>query len=596
MSSSSSSITNPNDDLSIASLAPKSLSGLLLKIIGPLLDQLLGINKLRKIYQDHQLSGLEKQDFSKQLLKALGVNIRGEDDVLSKLPKSGRCIVVCNHPYGMIEGIIIAHLLTAYRPDTKIMANVGLKIFKEINDYFIFANPLKPKSPINTSAIKQCFNHINNEGLLVIFPAGRVSFYQKEKQRISDGHWNRLAIQIASKTDTAILPVFISGTNSQIFHFLGRIYYRFRLLMLAREMFKMQQHEISLKTNNIIDNKQLEAFKSTEKQNNFVRLQCYLNDEKYFSAWPQSAAKDPLLFKAILAQSDSEKMKKELSALPTEQHLLDFKSFSVYYGYKRQIPSCVREITRLREITFRPLNEGSGEACDGDKFDATYMHLFVFDHKENEIIGAYRIGQTDLLQQQKDKSALYLSQMFNFDPTFINQQQPCLEMGRSFIIAKHQNSFYGLLLLWKGIGAFVCKNPRYRTLYGTVSLSKTYDPRSISLIDKVMVTKTLGVSAKTAFKGSLHPEVDEFIAKEPLTIQQLSALISGIETDKKEVPILLKQYHKLGAVFHCTGIDTNFNQTPGLLLSVNLPKAPDKLLKLYLGKDRAKYLANAQPE
>jgi putative hemolysin len=590
----SSSITNPSDDLSIASLAPKSLSGLLLKIIGPVLDQLLGINKLRKIYLEHQLSGLEKQAFSKKLLKALGVNIRGSEDVLSKLPKSGRCIVVCNHPYGMIEGIIIAHLLTTYRKDTKIMANVGLKIFKEINDYFIFANPLQPKSPINTSAIKQCFNHINNDGLLVIFPAGRVSFYQKEKQRISDGHWNRLAIQIASKTDSAILPIFISGTNSHIFHFLGRIYYRFRLLMLAREMFKMQQHEISLKTNNIIDNKQLEAFKSTEEQNNFIRLQCYLNDEKYFSPWPDNSSQinqQQQTLKTILPKSNSEIIKKELVELPAEQHLLDFKTFSVYYGYQHQIPTCVREITRLREVTFRPLNEGSGEACDGDKFDTTYMHLFIFDHKEEEIIGAYRIGQTDLLQQQKGKSALYLAQMFTFDKTFINQQQPCLEMGRSFIIAKHQNSFHGLLLLWKGIGAFVCKNPRYRTLYGTVSLSKNYDPRSISLIDRVMVTKTLGVSAKTAFSGQLHPEVNDFITKEPLNIQQLSALISGIESDQKEVPILLKQYHKLGAVFHCTGIDTNFNQTPGLLLSVNLPKAPDKLLKLYLGKERASYLA-----
>ena len=111
--------------------------------------------------------------------------------VLEKIPQRGRCIIVCNHPYGMIEGVIIAHLLTAFRSDTKIMANVGLKIFKEIKDFFIFANPLKPKAVINTSAIKQCFSHINNDGLLVIFPAGRVSFFQSNKQRITDGDWNR---------------------------------------------------------------------------------------------------------------------------------------------------------------------------------------------------------------------------------------------------------------------------------------------------------------------------------------------------------------------------------------------------------------------
>ena len=322
--------------------------------------------------------------------------------------------------------------------------------------------------------------------------------------------------------------------------------------------------------------------------NDFVRLQCYLNDENYFMPWLEDD--DPMPFKNIIPTVDKIAIKNELVQLPDEQHLLDFKSFSVYYGYQNQIPLCVQEITRLREITFRMLDEGSGETCDTDKFDATYMHLFIFDHKNEEIIGAYRIGQTDLLQNEGGVSQLYLSQMFNFSAGFINQQQPCLEMGRSFIIEAHQNSFHGLLLLWKGIGAFVCQNPHYRTLYGTVSLSKLYDPRSVALIDEVMVINKDGVNAKAAFKGQLHPEVKDFINAAPVELNQLSALVMGIEEDSKDIPVLLKQYHKLGAIFHCTGIDVNFNHTPGLLLSVNLPEAPEKLLKLYLGSSKAAYV------
>ena len=575
-------------DLRISSIASNNLSGAFLKVLGPLLDRLLGITKLRKIYLSCQLSGLDKQKFSMQLLAALGVQISGGESIIAKTPLTGRCIVVCNHPYGMIEGVIIAHLLTSLRSDTKIMANVGLKMFKEIDDYFIFANPLKPQVAINNSAIKQCFRHIKHEGLLVIFPAGRVSFYHSDKQRITDGDWNRLAVKIATKTATPILPVFISGTNSKLFHRMGRIYYRFRLLMLAREMLKLQQHHISLKTNNLIQPKQLKQFGDIEKMNDFVRLQCYLNDENYFRPWQKND--ETSSFRDIIPPANSSVIIAELSHLPSKQHLLDFKSFSVYYGYQHQIPVCVQEIARLREITFRKLNEGSGESCDTDKFDATYMHLFIFDHKEEEIIGAYRIGQTDLLQKNSDVSQLYLSQMFNFQPEFINQQQPCLEMGRSFIVEAHQNSFHGLLLLWKGIGTFVCQNPRYRTLYGTVSLSKLYDPRSVALMNEVMVTQGNGVKAKAEFNGQLHPEVKDFIKTEALGLEQLSALVVGIEQDSKDIPILLKQYHKLGAKFHCTGIDLNFNHTPGLLLSVDLPNAPEKLLKLYLGNDKNKYL------
>jgi len=578
----------PTSDLRIASFASKSILGIILTIFGPLLDHLLGIKKLRQIYLSQNLSGLDKQIFAQKLLSALGVVVEGGDAVVEKLPKKGRCIVVCNHPYGMIEGVIIAHLFTAFRSDTKIMANVGLQIFKEIKDYFIFANPLKPKSPINTTAIKQCFKHLNNDGLLVIFPAGRVSFYQTEKRRISDGQWNRLSVQLAIKTSSPILPVFISGTNSWLFHRLGRVYYRFRLMMLAHEMCKLDKHVIGLAANNVIDTTQLKEYQCIEQMNGFLRAQCYLNDQTYLSSWPEDKKMNN--FQDIIAAVNVNTIKNELSALPEKQNLLSFKSFSVYYGYQKQIPLCVQEITRLREITFRTLDEGSGEASDTDNFDATYMHLFIFDHKNEEIIGAYRIGQTDVLQSSGGLSQLYLSQMFKFQPDFINRQQPCLEMGRSFIIAAHQNSFYGLLLLWKGIGAFVCQNPQYRTLYGTVSLSKLYDPRSVALINEIMVAKSTSVTPRTPFQSELHPEVMEFIASEKLGIRQLSTLITGIENDGKDVPILLKQYHKLGATFHCVGIDTNFNQTPGLLLSVDLPKAPDKLLKLYLGKGKEEYL------
>ena len=226
-------LEKPYSDLRLAAMAPNTFSGTIFKLFGPLLDTLLGVNKLRSMYETSELSGLDKQEFSKRLLDELGVQVSGAEGILAKIPQHGRCIVVCNHPYGMIEGVIIAHLLTAFRSDTKIMANIGLQMFKEIKDYFIFANPLKPKAAINTSAIKQCFGHIKNEGLLVIFPAGRVSFFQSDKQRITDGDWNRLAIKLATKTETSILPVFISGTNSTLFHRMGQIYYRKKFSSLS---------------------------------------------------------------------------------------------------------------------------------------------------------------------------------------------------------------------------------------------------------------------------------------------------------------------------------------------------------------------------
>jgi putative hemolysin len=200
-----------------------------------------------------------------------------------------------------------------------------------------------------------------------------------------------------------------------------------------------------------------------------------------------------------------------------------------------------------------------------------------------QIIGAYRMGQTDKLLANGNLDNLYLHRMFNFSPEFINRQQPCLEMGRSFLIPEYQRSFQGLFLLWRGIGAFVCQYPQYRTLYGTVSISKLYDVRSAAIIQQAMVTHTDKVTARAPFEYNLPPEVTDF-AKQHELKEHVAALLKGIESDGKDVPILLKHYNKLGAVFHCLGIDKSFNDTPGLLLSVDLPSAPEKLLKLYMGQ------------
>nr|WP_231619899.1 hypothetical protein [Pseudoalteromonas sp. SWYJZ98] len=173
-------LNHPVSNLSVAAINTASPLGHILKIAAPLLDSLLGINKLRDIYLCNNLSGLDKQEFSEKLLNVLGINVLGAQDVINKIPKHGPCIVVCNHPYGMIEGVIIANLLTHYRSDTKVMANVGLKIFKEIKDYFIFANPLKPKAAINTSAIKQCFSHVKMMAYLWFFLREECHFFNQK--------------------------------------------------------------------------------------------------------------------------------------------------------------------------------------------------------------------------------------------------------------------------------------------------------------------------------------------------------------------------------------------------------------------------------
>ena len=123
-----------------------------------------------------------------------------------------------------------------------------------------------------------------------------------------------------------------------------------------------------------------------------------------------------------------------------------------------QIPNALREIGRLREITFRQAGEGTGRSIDLDRFDRDYQHLFLWNTDSNEIAGAYRLAGTDVIPD------LYTSTLFRFREGLLTSMSPALELGRSFVRIEYQKSFSALLLLWKGIGRYVARNPRYRIL------------------------------------------------------------------------------------------------------------------------------------
>lgn len=573
-------------DISLRAFAGNNFNGKLLKLSAPVIDRLLGLHRLAGLYRKHNASGLDKEAFCKRMLDVLNVNIANTEQ-FEQLPQQGPTLVVANHPLGGLEGILMAYYLTQQRKDVKILANVGLSMFHEIRDHFIFINPLVANARGNVSAIRDCERHLKNGGLLLVFPAGSVSHYRPEYKRITDEGWDRLICRLANKSNAQLIPLYIHAFNSKLFYNMGRVYYRLRLLMLARELAKANNKSVSLHFGNPVHNHLLSQADDDQQAAQLVRLLCYLNHPDYQYQWPEFAAHQNM--KPLAAAQPNQILADELANLPAKQQLATIKHYSVFYAMQSQAPNCVTEITRLRELVFRSLDEGSGEPVDGDQFDATYTHLIAFDNQTQQIIGAYRMGRTDILQQDKGQDGIYLNQMFQFGKNFANQQHPCLEMGRSFIVPEHQKSFYALNLLWRGIGQFLLRHPQYQTLYGTVSLSKVYDARSVNVIEQVLV-EPADVSANKQSDIPTNPELTDYLANHSLSFAQLNNLVRSIEPDNKELPILLKQYHKLGAKFHCLGIDGSFADTPGLLLSVDIPSLCSRQLKAFMGKDFQQYL------
>ena len=164
-----------------------------------------------------------------------------------------------------------------------------------------------------------------------------------------------------------------------------------------------------------------------------------------------------------------EDLQAEITALPAQQMLMEYKNFKVYYGSAQQLPRMLDQISRLRELTFRAHQEGSGQAEDRDRFDTAYLHLFAWDVKEHAIVGAYRLGQTDTLRQQFGNEGVYLAQMFDFSDEFY-AGSPLLEIGRSFVTPDYQRNTYSLFLLWCGISRYLLHHPHWLEAFETTRM------------------------------------------------------------------------------------------------------------------------------
>ena len=286
-------------------------------------------------------------------------------------------------------------------------------------------------------------------------------------------------------------------------------------------------------------------------------------------------------------------LKAEVEALPAEQRFVESGQYLIQYARAVQIPWCMQEIGRLRELTFRAAGEGTGKSSDIDLFDAYYLHLFVWDREANAIVGAYRMGLADEILTRFGKRGLYTQSLFKYGPRLLHSLNPAIELGRSFVRIEYQRSFSPLLLLWRGIGQFILRAPQYAVLFGPVSISNSYAPISRELMVDYLRTNNgearlaRHVKPRRPFRvdrSKIRKEVEVADLKD---IEHLSRVIARIEHDSKGVPILLKQYLKLGGRLLGFNADDQFSDALDGLVVVDLRASEPRVLARYMGQEGA---------
>lgn len=535
--------------------------------------------------------------FEEKILNFMNIAVNYRQDALDNIPATGPVIVVANHPFGGIEGIILSYLLNQRRPDCKIIANFILGRIVELRHNFLLVDPFETKQSIskNISSLRAATKHLKEGGLIATFPSGTVSHLQWDTRQVSDPAWNSNIAAMAKRTGASVVPIFFAGQNGPFFQAAGCVHPLLRTMLLPHELLNKSGKTISLEIGNIISPERVAEFSDTQELITYLRLRTYIlgsrNHSKPKASLFRRKEKAPPQEK-IISPVSQENIALEIAELPRTQVLFEKGKYQVFFANASQIPYLLREIGRLREVTFREVEEGSGKSIDIDRFDNYYKHLFLWNKDALEIIGAYRIIEADTVVNRYGVRGLYTHTLFDYGSKLLEQHGPSLELGRSFVRKEYQRDFYALQYLWTGIAQYVLRNPSYKILFGTVSISSEYD----SVSRKLIMSFLEGNSFSTEVAKLIRPR-NPFLAK-PLKgvdsestsrvvkdLQDVSELLKEIEAKHHHIPVLLKQYLKLGGKIVGFNTDKNFGNVLDGLVYVDLCETDQRVLRRYLGKE-----------
>jgi putative hemolysin len=566
------------------------------------LERILLLNRLSEIYKEAERPTSEP--FFDRMLGVLQVQPKVSPLDLARIPKEGPVVAVANHPFGLIEGVILAARLPSVRRDIKFMANFLLAGFPEVAQHCILVDPFhtSDSNVTNRKGLRETLTHLKRGGMVVVFPAGEVAHLDWRQRQITDPEWSETIARIVRISGAAVLPMFFQGSNSALFHVLGLLHPRLRTAMLPHEFFNKQRQTIELRVGNVIPPKRLQTFADDSSLIRYLRQRTYLLGSRQRPA----RGLTPLFLRRrthrtalepVVAPVPPEVLAREIEELGPAQVAAQSGELRAILARAHQIPSTLREIGRLRETTFRLTGEGTGKATDLDAFDSHYLHLFVWNQQAREVIGAYRLGPSDEIVGRFGKKGLYTSTLFAYRRGFLDRIGPALELGRSFVRPEYQRSYAPLLMLWKGIGHFLTRHPQYRVLFGPVSISNEYNPGSQELMVGFLKAQRHSrdlarlVRPRSPFRRRparvLEAMQEELANTAVWDIEELSMMVADLETEQKGIPVLLKQYLKLGGKLVAFNVDGNFSDALDGLIVVDLVETNPRVLERYMGKAEA---------
>ena len=546
----------------------------------------LRLGKINRLFDG--AADYQGREFANHLIENMGITIDVSPEQLENIPKEGGFVLVSNHPFGGIEGVMLLSAIAKVRPDFKLMANFILSYIPNLKECFFSVNPFEknPEWKSSVNGIKGAIQHIAAGNGLGVFPAGEVSRYHGHDFP-EDLLWSTSIARIIKNAGVPVIPVFWDGRNSKLFYAVDKIHTMLGTARLTKELINKHDRCFNLQIGKPILPAEVALYESPKDLAAYLRSRSYALEANI----PTKAIERKEVKQAeIDAPTDLSLMLAELEAIREKSFLYSASDFDCYLADYQDIPNLMHEIARLREVTFRAIGEGTGKSLDQDEFDSYFKHLILWDKAKQRIVGCYRLGIGSEIIPKLGIKGFYVSTLVDFDESFSEKLSHTIELGRSFVALDYQKEVLPLVLLLRGLSDVVVRYPEINHFIGPVSISSWYPKFYQSLIVRFVSEKHAieddlkdMVTPKTPFVPDfLKVDADVLLENNMNGVDKFDKFLFRLSNGEYRLPTLFKKYLKLNAKFLCFNVDPDFNDTLDSLLFLTFTDFPeDEVMPLF---------------
>ncbi len=551
-----------------------------------LILQLLQNKRIKEFHESN--TDKKPSEYLDLLIERLNVKLEVDDIDLKNIPAEGPFVVIANHPFVGLDGLLLLNTISKIRPDFKLLASKIADDISPLNELFF---PIIRSEDEETffSGVKSAFQYIKEGNALGIFPAGDVLEHASENFKSTENQWQENIVTLIKKMEVPIIPVYFYGKNVDLFYLLDNFPPLLKNWRKTPSEFTKLNKNVRMRIGAQLPAKDQKQFSDISQFTKYLRartlaLGSTIEINRFFRHSQNFKISVP---EDIVPPIGVEILEQEIEKLKQHDYFLfSGKTYDVYCAPSTGMPNLLYEIGRLRELSFRAVGEGTNKSYDLDEYDLYYCHLFIWDTENKKIVGAYRVGKGKDIMQNYGIKGFYIHSLFNINRKFFPVMKESMELGRSFISQEYQQKPLSLFLLWKGILYFLLSETDYRYLIGPVSISNNFSKFSrgliVEFIKRYFYDHELSQFIKSRKKLKVNTTgVESQVIFETIgnNINKLNKFIDDIEPQQQRFPVLLKKYLKLNGKIIGFNLDPLFNDALDGLLLLDLYDVPLDIVK-----------------